>query len=996
MNDEEIFHQALARADPAERAAYLGRACAGEPALRASVEALLRASEGASGFLAGPAPGLGPPVEAPGREGPGAVIGPYKLLEVIGEGGMGIVYMAEQVRPVRRKVALKVVKPGMDTRQVVARFEAERQALALMDHPDIAKVLDAGATESGRPYFVMELVRGIPITDYSDRERLPIPERLGLFVLVCQAVQHAHQKGIIHRDLKPSNILVTMIDGAAVPKVIDFGVAKAMGQSLTERTLFTAFAQLVGTPLYMSPEQAALSGVDVDTRSDIYSLGVLLYELLTGTTPFDRAAMGQAGWDEVRRLIREIEPPKPSTRLSGLGDTLTEVAANRQTDARRLDRALRGELDWVVLKALEKDRRLRYETAAALAADVTRHLEDRPVEAGPPSAWYRFAKFARRNRAALLTAAAAGVMLTATAAGLAAGMVVVARERDAARQAAAGERRMAEAADLQRRAADRERRRAEANFRQARAAVDRVFTRAAEEMAGQPHMDRIRRALLVDALEFYRGFLEQKGDDPSVRREATQTYLRVGRIEVLLGRYAEALGPLGRARALLEDLARREPDVPAHREDLAELHQLASYVGVNKPDHQLTMEHRERWLALREQLRREAPGEPEPLRREAYARIAYGEALRDNGRPREALEHYRRALALYERSRADFPGAADDLALPAHANHWLGAALHDLGRGEEAEQALRWSYELRKRQLAGQPRDPTARHKLAHVGAYLAYVLTRSGRSGEAEDLFREAVRIGEDLLDDYPDNADYLRRAAIDYYQLGVLLSGMGRTEEAEAAFRRALAICTSEAASNARAIARFVSAWCYYELGVLREATGKPDDAAAAFRQAIGILEELTSQIPEEARYRGRLGWVLATCPAVQFRDPARAVRLARQALQREPGAAWYWGLLGIAQYRAGDSSGAIESLNKAMGLLNGGDACQWTFLAMAHERLGHREQARNWYEKAVAWAEKNRTSLSEYRRFLAEAAALLGRNDPNPGPIEAPATRQPPSPP
>jgi tetratricopeptide (TPR) repeat protein len=382
-------------------------------------------------------------------------------------------------------------------------------------------------------------------------------------------------------------------------------------------------------------------------------------------------------------------------------------------------------------------------------------------------------------------------MLTVTAAGLAVGMVVVAQERDAARQAAAGERRMAVAAEAQRREADRERRRAEANFRQARAAVDRVFTRAAEEMAGQPHMDRIRRALLVDALEFYQGFLRQKGDDPSVRREAAQTYLRVGRIEVLLGRYAEALGPLGRGQALLEDLARREPGVAAHREDLAELHNLVSYTGNFIPDYQLTMEHRKRWLALREQLRREAPDEPEPLRREAYAHIAYGESLRHNGgRPREALEHYRRALALYEQYRADFPGAADDLELPAHANHWLGVALGDLGRREEAEQALRRAYELRKRQLAGRPQDPTARHKLAHGGAYLADVLMRSGRPGEAEDLLREAVRIGEGLLDDYPDNADYLRRAAVDYNGLGRLLSGMGRTEEAEAAFRRALAI--------------------------------------------------------------------------------------------------------------------------------------------------------------------------------------------------------------
>src|SRR5947207_5342275 len=294
--------------------------------------------------------------------------------------------MAGQEEPVRRRAALKVIKLGMDPKQVVARFEAERQALAMMDHPNIAKVHDAGATESGRPYFVMELVRGIPITDYCDRERLSLAERLELFVLVCRAVQHAHQKGIIHRDLKPSNILVTIIDGAAVPKVIDFGVAKATGASLTERTLYTAFQQFIGTPLYMSPEQADLSGMDVDTRSDIYSLGVLLYELLTGTTPFDQDTFRTAAFDEVRRIIREQEPAKPSTRLSSLGATRATISANRKADARHLDRAIRGELDWIVMKALEKDRRRRYETASDFAADIRRHLDDEPVQAGPPSA----------------------------------------------------------------------------------------------------------------------------------------------------------------------------------------------------------------------------------------------------------------------------------------------------------------------------------------------------------------------------------------------------------------------------------------------------------------------------------------------------------------------------------------------------------------------------------------------------------------------------------
>nr|MBA3482113.1 serine/threonine protein kinase [Pirellulales bacterium] len=289
----------------------------------------------------------------PSAERVGATIGRYKLLERIGEGGFGVVYLAEQQQPVRRKVALKVIKPGTDTQQVIARFEAERQALALMDHENIAKVLDAGATDSGRPYFVMELVRGVPITEFCDANQLPPRERLELFVKVCRAVQHAHTKGVIHRDIKPTNVLVTLHDGAGVPKVIDFGVAKATGQQLTDKTLFTQFAQMVGTPLYMSPEQAALSGLNIDTRSDVYSLGVLLYELLTGTTPIDRETLGKAAYDEVCRVIREQEPPTPSTRLSTLGETLAAVSANRQCDARRLGQSVRGELDWIVMKALE-------------------------------------------------------------------------------------------------------------------------------------------------------------------------------------------------------------------------------------------------------------------------------------------------------------------------------------------------------------------------------------------------------------------------------------------------------------------------------------------------------------------------------------------------------------------------------------------------------------------------------------------------------------------
>lgn len=483
MTEREIFVGALHLTDPASRGAFLDRACGDDRALRSRVEDLLREHDELGSFLEHPAQDPAKPAQDPAKtllydplpadqaalqESGRTVIGPYKLLQQIGEGGMGTVWMAEQMHPVQRKVALKIIKAGMDTREVLARFEAERQALALMEHPNIARVLDAGTTVGGRPFFVMELVKGQPITQYCDEHHLTPQERLALFVPVCQAIQHAHQKGIIHRDIKPSNVLVAPFDGRPVVKVIDFGVAKATGGRLTEKTLFTEIGAVIGTLEYMSPEQAELNNQDIDTRSDIYSLGVLLYQLLTGTTPLDRARLKRAAFTEMLRMIREEETPRPSTRLSESRDSLPSISAQRHMEPAKLARLVRGELDWVVMKALEKDRVRRYSTADALAQDVERFLAGEAVVAVPPSTRYRLQKFLRKHRVLVLTGTLLLTLLMAGVLGTTWGMIQAKRSAEADRLAKSGEAQQRQAAEMQRDTAIEARREASAALLESR------------------------------------------------------------------------------------------------------------------------------------------------------------------------------------------------------------------------------------------------------------------------------------------------------------------------------------------------------------------------------------------------------------------------------------------------------------------------------------------------------------------------------------------------
>jgi eukaryotic-like serine/threonine-protein kinase len=520
--EEEVFDAARQLSDPAERKAFLEQACRDDSELRERVETLLsvhgRAEELFTECLSALRSSADNPesltaardlAQAHEEEQPGARIGPYKLAQKIGEGGCGAVYLAEQEKPVRRPVALKVIKLGMDTRAVIARFDAERQALAMMDHPNIAKVLDAGATRTGRPYFVMELVRGTRVTDYCDENRLDTRQRLELFIQVCHAIQHAHQKGIIHRDIKPSNILVAAHDGRPIPKVIDFGIAKATEAPLTDKTLLTVQNQFIGTPAYMSPEQAGAGGLDIDTRSDIYSLGVVLYELLTGKTPFDPKTLVQSGVDEMRRTLREEEPERPSAVLTVLsGNDLATTALRRHVEPLRLRTLLRGDLDWIVMKALEKDRARRYQTANALAMDIRRHFDNDMVIARPPSRAYRLQKLVRRNKAVFVTAA---IVSAALIAGLGTSTWLLLKEREALRRAVAAERqqtRLAQEAELARSNEAKLRHQAEARQRitQATALVDGGRFEEADKMIGEASLPElsVEDAALLRSLSAWR------------------------------------------------------------------------------------------------------------------------------------------------------------------------------------------------------------------------------------------------------------------------------------------------------------------------------------------------------------------------------------------------------------------------------------------------------------------------------------------------------------
>jgi serine/threonine protein kinase/tetratricopeptide (TPR) repeat protein len=923
-----IFCEARERPSAVERAAYLDQACGDDAVLRARVEALLRAEPEVGNFLRGDAspPVLDATADDRVTERPGTVIGPYKLLEQIGEGGFGVVFMAEQQQPIRRKVALKVLKPGMDTRQVVARFEAERQALALMDHPNIAHVYDGGTTASSRPYFVMELVRGVPVTDFCDQNRQSIRERLELFINVCQAVQHAHQKGIIHRDIKPSNVLVTLQDDQPLVKVIDFGIAKATGQQLTDKTLFTNFAQMIGTPLYMSPEQAQMTSLDVDTRSDVYSLGVLLYELLTGTTPFDKERLRTVGYDEIRRIIREEEPPKPSTRISTMGRAATTASANRKSESRKLSQLFRGELDWIVMKALEKDRNRRYETASAFAADVQRYLNDEPVQACPPSAWYRFRKFARRNKTVLMTS-------TMVACALVVGTAIATWQAIRARQAEG-------LVQVELREKDEQFKRAEGNFLQTLNAVDELLTEVGEkELWSVPQLEQVRRRLLEKALKFFQEFLKARSEDSTVRFEAGLAYRRVGDIQRLLGRHGPAEEACQKAIDQLDDLSGEHPQKPLYRHELARAYSSRATILAELGRREAMEQDYRQARVLLETLAKEYPDRPDYRADLASTCQRWGGFLADT-KPTEGVELLRQGLRLLQELAEKFPNQpeyAKDL-VRCYGN--LARFLKDLGQVDEAAKSFERGIEVVVKALEKFSRDQDFRflEQVSHqnYGVFLWY----RGRIPDAEKEFRHAAKLGEQLAADFPGIPRYRSGLAGSYSNLGRLLFSSGSAEKAEEPLRQGMAI-TDKLAAEFPTMPNYRSeaGLAMDSLALLLSTRQRYTEARTLLVRAMEHQEAAHALDPANRKYRNALG-IHATNLAFVLKDmkaPAkevdeayeRTIALTRALVKDYPEDAEYHSNLGKALNNWAALLRDRGRPEKAVSLLEEAVKCQQTAL-------------------------------------------------------------------
>jgi serine/threonine protein kinase len=1013
---EAIFLAALEKETAEQRAAYVEGACGGDPDLCRQVRRLLDAHPQVGNFLELPAAKLVATVDEPSvSERPGMVIGAYKLLEQIGEGGFGVVFMAEQLQPVRRKVALKVLKPGMDTRQVIARFEAERQALALMDHPNIARVFDGGATAGGRPYFIMELVKGIPITEYCDQSQLTPRQRLELFLPVCHAVQHAHQKGIIHRDIKPSNVLVTLHDGTPVPKIIDFGIAKALGQQLTDKTLYTGFAQLVGTPLYMSPEQAALSGLDVDTRSDIYALGVLLYELLTGTTPFDKERLCQAGYDELRRIIREEEPPKPSTRMRTLGQAATIVSTQRKSNPKQLSRLLRGELDWIVMKCLEKDRNRRYETANALAGDVQRYLHDEAVQACPPSASYRFRKFARRHKGPLAAGLAAALVVLLAVAGLVVSNVLITREGNQKEEA---------------------RQRAQRNLRLALKALDEIYLRLAEQrLPRDPRGKQEDRELLENALVFYRQFAAENGADPSVRLDVIRAYRRVGDIERLVGEHDAARQAYADAITKAEQLVADATNEPEYAYELAVgRNALGELLVVDLGAVEAANDQLRSAIQGHSRLVQEFPARPEYREELARAYHVVGLGLKQQGQKAAALEQFRRAIDLQSTLAKEFPVVARyraDLAqMHRSAGRWDALGVED--RGAELAH-LRRAGELMRGLVKEYPAIPLYRQRLAAALGEL----TSQDPSG-TEKHWEEVIELQRQLVAEFPTVPEYRSDLACSYNNIGYQHAMAGRLEPGAEGYSKSLELSRrlfkdspgvpryrnrlavallnhaqvslipvkdfkqardllKEAVAHWQALLEAYPQNLYYRknlvtscsmlsgilaaLGQQDEAAGKLQEAEQVFRKTLAMLNDLPdgpSQLGSHCRAivkelsEDGNWWAIQGGAQQAAANYALALRIADVAIELEPRRAESWSARAWAHLKSEHWDKSIADYTKAIELAPDVHT-NWWHRGIAYKHLGQ------WDKFAADYTSLLEKYPNDYNALHSRAVAYVKLNQP-----------------
>jgi serine/threonine protein kinase len=728
--------------------------------------------------------------------GPGSRIGPFKILQTLGEGGMGVVYSAEQEKPVRRRVALKVIKVGMDSDQVIARFEAERQALALMDHPHIAKVLDVGTTDSGRPYFAMELIKGIPITQYCDEARLTTDERLRLFIPVCEAIQHAHQKGVIHRDVKPSNVLVTLVEGKPVPKVIDFGVAKAVDQRLTERTLFTQVGMIVGTLEYMSPEQAELSGMDVDTRSDVYSLGVMLYELLTGSTPLQRERLRRAGYAEIVRQIKEVEPPKPSTRLGTSGKSLTAIALKRRAEPSRLAKMVRGDLDCIVMKALEKNRTRRYETANGFARDIARYMDGEPVEACPPSASYRLRKLAARHRTGLVVAAAASATLVAvTAFTTSMWLQVGSAKQRLSRQNAELTRANSEIKQANEkltvvnRREEEARKRAQGLFELAVEAVRASGPKLRPDATwSEAEVVELRTKVFSNALGFFRELQSELENDPDpiARSHLADAYLNASYVFDATGHQRDGLVAITRALSIREQLAGAAPNTLELRLKLADLYQRISASHAGLFDFSRAAEFTDKACNIMASVVRDYPGERKHRRELARAFTNCGVHLGNMHKDAMALDRYQKAYSLGGELCRDGGDSSDLRCLEAIASLY-GGFLNQLGRHDEAEQMIKQARALDQALLAEQPDQPGLLLRLSFTYSRMGEVESSRGRDAQAieecskaRDMRQKLVRIDHTNLAYREDLANVQRFLGFLFRRSGDPLRAIGELRAA------------------------------------------------------------------------------------------------------------------------------------------------------------------------------------------------------------------------